>query len=74
MCKDKVIGKTINLHGRIYTVTHISEDGIIAYLGPMHNTHPMGDWSGMMVLRKVAEALPVVVSRNSFDYRPGDRG
>jgi hypothetical protein len=56
-----MIGKRVNLHGEIVTVTAITYDGSICEIDSVI-------WPGGMVLTRVIREMPEVIRRDSFTY------
>lgn len=69
---DPLIGKRVNQHGELGVVIGIdyytsSPIGVVVIRSERYDVNTV-------VMRHVVEAWPEVISRASFNYKPGDRG
>lgn len=58
---EHLIGKRINVHGEICTVTGLRYSNSICVI-------ETSTWPGCMILSRIVDAMPEVISRASFDY------
>lgn len=63
---NHLLNKRVNVQGHIVTVVGFEYNGLIAIVE--------GDWPGNKILSRVVSQLPEVIARDSFNYKPGDRG